>query len=364
MNKYQQLDKKACLDGVHLEFNSTHSAMSLKRDLQKRIIQDMILEARKTDDLLGLVVDEYTSRILSSCCRMYELMENGVLVLQRLDLEREKLDFAAVYFISPDRASIDRVSDDFKDAKKPRYTSVHLFFTSRISNEVMDVIKRSPHLIPRIKTLTELNVDFCATESRVFSLERPKHVQTRVIPSLYFHNKPDLEFELERTAEQLTTLCLTLEQFPYIRFAASSREQLSERLAKLVEKKLKAAVDRLKDWKYKEDRATLLILDRTLDPVAPLMHEYTYQAMIHDLLPVKGELIELEPEEKEREDLDRLRDEEREAKRLERTQVLSEEDELYVELRHLHIAQVMKNVGAQFKAFKQSNKMVAVQGAQ
>jgi hypothetical protein len=35
----------------------------------------------------------------------------------------------------------------------------------------------------------------------------------------------------------------------------------------------------------------LLIVDRSLDPVAPLMHEYTYQAAVYDMLEFDGDLI-------------------------------------------------------------------------
>lgn len=33
-------------------------------------------------------------------------------------------------------------------------------------------------------------------------------------------------------------------------------------------------------------RATLIITDRSMDMVAPFIHEFTYQAMANDLLPI------------------------------------------------------------------------------
>lgn len=30
----------------------------------------------------------------------------------------------------------------------------------------------------------------------------------------------------------------------------------------------------------------MFVVDRSMDPVAPFLHEFTYQAMIHDLLPL------------------------------------------------------------------------------
>ena len=35
-------------------------------------------------------------------------------------------------------------------------------------------------------------------------------------------------------------------------------------------------------------RATLVITDRSMDMLAPFIHEFTYQAMANDLLPIEG----------------------------------------------------------------------------
>lgn len=34
-------------------------------------------------------------------------------------------------------------------------------------------------------------------------------------------------------------------------------------------------------------RATLLITDRSMDTIAPFVHEFTYQAMVNDVLPIE-----------------------------------------------------------------------------
>lgn len=92
-------------------------------------------------------------------------------------------------------------------------------------------------------------------------------------------------------------------------------------------------------------RATLYILDRSLDLIAPLVHEFTYQAMVHDLLPVKeGEKVTYKVVSNEgRAD--------QEIKELE----ISEKDKVWVANRHKHMKDTIERLMGEFQSFLDDN---------
>lgn len=322
--------------------------MSVKADLQRRILE-VIRECRQGDQYVVLVVDRHTSSIISSCCRMYDIMDAGVVSLESAHVERQKLDMSAIYFLEATAAAVDCVVKDF--AGKPQYKSVHLFFTGRLPQDQLTRLAQS-HAIKFIKTLKELNCDFVAFESRVFLFNRRHALRNLFLPAPAGAPNDPQRDELSRTSHHLASLCLTVNEYPYIRFQGSSK--LSRQLALLVEADLNKLVSQLKSWVPNQDRerGTLLIVDRTIDTVAPLMHEYTYQAMINDLLPIEGEILKDQKppagaaEQKAGEQATESTD-----------VVLSEEDPLWVEFRHRHIADVMTSVTKRFNEFRTKNAM-------
>jgi syntaxin-binding protein 1 len=102
----------------------------------------------------------------------------------------------------------------------------------------------------------------------------------------------------------------------------------------LVPSKLAAAIwDCISKYKAipnfpQTETCELLIVDRSVDQIAPIIHEWTYDAMCHDLLDMEGNKHVIEvpsktggpPEKKEI--------------------VLEDHDPVWLELRHTHIADV------------------------
>lgn len=108
------------------------ASFSLKKELSNRLLVDMIggvKEKINPGDFMCLVVDRRTSKILSSCSRMFDVMQTDVMIIENLTVPREKLDFHAIYFIQNSDNSIKFLLDDFRPGqKKPQIQSSSSIF--------------------------------------------------------------------------------------------------------------------------------------------------------------------------------------------------------------------------------------------
>jgi syntaxin-binding protein 1 len=124
-------------------------------------------------------------------------------------------------------------------------------------------------------------------EQQVFTLEQPISIFSLFNPE----TKEIHQAELSRMVKRLLCFLVSIEENPYVRYNyPESNINLSERFAKMLQNemdnygKLDSDFEALKNKK----RATLVILDRGVDMISPLIHEFTYQAMMNDILATEG----------------------------------------------------------------------------
>jgi len=282
-----------------------------------------------------LIVDDKTTAILDSCLKIHQLNDMGIGAVLNVKFKRERVRVSPIYFISSAKESVSSVIEDYKDPNNIQYAKVaHLFICPRISEECMKLLKAS-NLRRHLKTFNEVYCDFQALEKRVFHFNRPS-----AFFDLYMNGSQIKE--LQNTAENLFSVCVSLQEHPYIRYTGSSPRAKS--LAQIFNSYYTKRMTEMKVFRPNDKRAMLLIFDRTQDPVAPLLHEITYQAMIKDLMPSEKKYLPLNVKEDGKESTEESR-------------FYYDDDPLWEDFSHKNLAHVLKEIQSKFREFKTKNRI-------
>jgi len=325
------------------------STMALKNLVGQRIMNDVIRATIKAHNKGGpgkiewrvLVVDNLSMKMVSACTKMHELSAEGITIVETVEKRREPMPaMEAIYLITPTESSVKGLLNDFQSQNRTAYKAAHVYFTEAIPDRLFKMMKESEGS-KSFKSLVEVNISFVPYESQVYSLDTPDAFQFYYNPS----RAQDRSAGMEKMAEQIATLCSCLGEYPSIRYRADYERNLE--LAQLVQQKLDA---------YKADEPTmgegpekaksqLLILDRGFDTTSALLHELTFQAMAFDLLDIQNDVYKYEANEGQMKEV-----------------ILDENDDLWVEMRHKHIAVVSQSVTQRLKTFNKEKRIQPKEG--
>ena len=288
-------------------------------------------------------------KVVSAAVGMYDIMERKVTLVESLEKKRAPFpDMGVIYLMAPTAESVSKCLADFGGKSVLYGNSVFLYFLGRLHDRLLDQIKSCKPLLKRVKCLVEINIDFLAVQERAFTLDmRSSFVE------LYMKRSSSPAEAI--IADKLVTVCATLNEYPHIRYRASSA--MAKSLASVFHLKMDQFVSQNPKWWYhggpsskgsqtaaKRDRGVLCLMDRATDCLTPLMHDFTYQAMVRDLLPLKGNMITYQNETTNDPTQTQAKD-----------VLLDERDKLWVELRSQHIAQVIETLSNRIREIMNSS---------
>ena len=309
------------------------------RDLIKNRIKKELLQP--TENMLRVViVDPLTVKLLNNCMSMYDILGENVTLIESLPKKRQPFQNQdAIYFLSPYPESVRRFIYDWPQGKNKLYSGAYVYFSSPLSDELFEEIKNS-NASKYIKKLVDLYFDFTPIDSFTFTLNMPNMIYHLYSPA---SNANAANYDLAVAAQKFAGVCYSLGEYPTIRYYGENSTSKTNRFAISLQQELDKLRRTDDDYKNSATGSTVLIYDRSFDPCSPLLHEFTYEAMAHDLLPkrnnkfvYKGAAVDGSSQEKE--------------------VMPDESDKLWHVLRHKHIADVSQSISSEFAKFLSENK--------
>lgn len=271
-----------------------NSKFSIRSRATDRLILDMIETVKNSNEnrspFIVLVLDEFTTKILSSYVSMSELLRLGIFSVEDINkLRKSYPNYSVIYFLSSTKQSCELVVSDFSDASNPKYGDVHLFFAFRLLNTLMEILVHE-NLGFRVKTFKELNLAFFSSASQA-CLRSEEAIQ---LFSLQSSNSTGERNKIcNSIKERVVTLFASMKEYPYIQY---QNTKICSDFAQL----LNGDLFDLFDSKYlnSERKTVCLILDRSFDLATPVLHDYSYRCLVHDFFNLNEENCLSLPSEK------------------------------------------------------------------
>ena len=230
-----------------------------------------------------LLLDKYTTPIISMCYTQSELLANNIILIELLqnyhDLSSMKhLD--CIIYIKPCQES---VNDLRQELHNPHYGQYKLFLNNCIHKNQLESIAEADEYEVITKVI-EIFQDYQIVNDNLYLVDTISLKQD-VNPVL-----------LE--SEKLISLLLALKKNPIIRYESNSidlKRLSSELLYQINSNSNNNLFDDLN--RYSDSPPLLLLLDRKNDPITPLITPWTYQSMIHEFLTIEKNIVHMTSDE-------------------------------------------------------------------
>ncbi|KAJ1940129.1 vacuolar protein sorting-associated protein 45 [Kickxella alabastrina] len=241
---------------------------------------------RIASDISGmkvLLLDRETTPIISLVSTQSFLLSKETYLVDRI--ENDKRDamrhLKCVCFLRPTDSSIQALIDELRN---PKYGDYYIYFSNILKKSMIEMLAENDES-EVVREIQEFFADFYAITPVLFHIG--------LVPSvhpLFAEGHSWNPGALNRTVQGLGALLLSLKRRPNIRYERNSAmaQKLGQELAYLMSHE-----SNLFSGKASDTKTQLFILDRKNDPVTPLLTQWTYHALLNDLIGITNGRVDL-----------------------------------------------------------------------
>lgn len=282
-----------------------------------------------------LLLDAVTTQIVAAVYSQTEILRQQVYLVSRLDDRttdaKSNAHLKAVCFVRPIPASVDLLGQELGQA---RFAEYHVYFSGILPSGLLRKLAEAD-TNEKVRQVQEFYGDFLPINEDLLTLQCRNTLAMSVAAGTSW--APKFAAQYERNLQGLQSMLLALKRQPScIRYAGHSA--CAEELAKDLHDSIQAD-DIFHFRKSRGGGLLVLVLDRRDDPVTPLLSQWTYQAMVHELLGLNNHRVILRGAPNVSRDLEEV--------------VLSaEQDEFFKKNRHANFGELGEAIQSMLKEYQ------------
>ncbi|CCW67094.1 unnamed protein product [Phytomonas sp. Hart1] len=259
---------------------------------------DFLLKKQK--GLKVLLCDEHTFSILNVVYSQHQLLQNNVVLVDKLfNEERFPMKyFSCIIFCQPSKSSLKCI---FQELAEANFSSYSIFFSYLLDSSLLECLAIADQL-NLVTHVGEIYLDSIPITEYVCICQLTHSLLNHSLTSLmnpltYVHWNAN---SFSQITKSIVSMMLLTERRPVIRYRSDSKvvKKIAEEVASCMNTMHRTFPD------HKSKESVLVILDRMDDPLTPLLMPWTYEAMIHELIGFQNgneiviDSLEASPEER------------------------------------------------------------------
>ncbi|KAF5360755.1 hypothetical protein D9756_004715 [Leucocoprinus leucothites] len=232
-----------------------------------------------------LLLDSHTTPIVSLASTQSTLLSYQVYLTDRIDnKKRDRMPhMKCVCFLQSSESSMEALEAELRE---PKYGEYYLYFSNILTKAGIERLAEVDEY-EVVREVQEYFADYTPLLPSLFSLN---HAPT-ASRLLYGNNSNSWNADaLEGHVQGILAVLLSLRKKPTIRYEKMSA--MAKKLGTEIQHRIQTESS-LFDFRLTQVPPLLLILDRRNDPVTPLLSQWTYQAMVHELLGIQNGRVDL-----------------------------------------------------------------------